>query len=70
MQVMNEEIVRELKETIPGFIRSVDYVVQGKADMVLVTVAAFAGEAELLYQALCYAYRCGVEVRFAPQVKA
>lgn len=52
-----------------GFIDAVISARAEHADMVMMTVQAFAGESELLYAALRYAYLSGMEVRFAPKAE-
>jgi hypothetical protein len=48
------------------FIEAVSHAGQESADTVIMTVKAFAGEPELLYVALNYAYHSGMSVTMAP----
>lgn len=67
MKKIDDRIVRYLKKKAPTFIEICQEVKEGKADMVIVTIDAFADEPQFLYDILLYANSEGVPVEFAPE---
>lgn len=55
------------EHTAARFVNTITDVRGGKADTVILSIGAFAGEPEVLYVALEYAYYAGVSLHMAPQ---
>ncbi|MDN5274733.1 MAG: hypothetical protein JWP06_634 [Candidatus Saccharibacteria bacterium] len=66
MRLIDEDTEKEILDRLPDVVKAIEEVKRNKADYLMMMLDAFAGEPELLYKVLWFAYSNGVAVLIVP----
>jgi hypothetical protein len=71
MKLIDEDTEKELREEVPEVVLAIETAKKDNVEYLIFMLDAFAGEPELLYKVLWFAYSMGVSVlTIPPQEKA